>query len=151
MTVSRTVPEGLTLRTILLYKGWTPMSLYWGRICVTLQAGLQTLQPWAARITKPLGPPISCWFTTAMASRCFDRGLSHTSKLSTCGANQILEAWFQPHLYNRGAHLPREVALLPQWVLVDADDVFVLQQLLRARADVSQIVGHEQRGRHDGP
>lgn len=90
--VSRAVPEGLTGKTSLLCAVWTPMSLYWGRICVTLQ-GLQTSQPGAALMTKPLGPPISCLFTTAMARRCFDRGLSHTSKLSTWRANQILDAW----------------------------------------------------------
>lgn len=48
-------------------------------------------------------------------------------------------------------YLERKVALLAQWVLVNVNDVFVLQQLLGAGTDVSQVVGHKQRGSHDGP
>lgn len=89
VTVSRAVPEGLTYTTTLLCRVWTPSSLYWGRICVTLHVGSQIFQPGAALMTNPLGPPISCLFSTAMASRFFDRGLSHTSKLSTCRTGEM--------------------------------------------------------------
>lgn len=150
--VSRAVPEGLTDRTALLCAVWTPMSLYWGRISWTLHAGSQTLQPGAALSTKPLGPPISCLFRTAMARRRLDRGLSHTSKLSTCGANQTIELGADHSKLRVGAaHLPREAALLPQRILVDGNDVSVLQQLFWARADVSKIIRHQQRCSHDGP
>lgn len=37
-------------------------------------------------------------------------------------------------------YLERKVALLGQWVLVDVNDAFVLQQLLGAGTDVSQVV-----------
>lgn len=37
-------------------------------------------------------------------------------------------------------YLERKVALLAQWVLVDVNDAFVLQQLLGAGTDVSQVV-----------
>lgn len=66
---------------------------------------------------------------------------------------RLLDVWSKPPPQTETGltHLPREVALLPQWVLVDGDDVSVLQQLFRAWADVSEVIGHEQRGCHDGP
>lgn len=48
-------------------------------------------------------------------------------------------------------YLECEVALLAQWVLVNVNDAFVLQQLLGARTDVSQVIGHKERGSHYGP
>lgn len=52
---------------------------------------------------------------------------------------------------SRNVYLGCEVALLAEWVLVDVNDEFVLQQLLGAWTDVPQVIGHEQRGSHDGP
>lgn len=91
VTVSRVVPEGLTDKIILVCRVWTPSSLYWGRICVTSHWGSQIFQPGAALMTNPRGPPISCWFSTAIARWFLDRVLSHTSKLSTCKTSSL---WF---------------------------------------------------------
>lgn len=41
--------------------------------------------------------------------------------------------------------------MLAKWVLVNVDDELVLQELLRAGTDVSQVIGHKERGSHDGP
>lgn len=48
-------------------------------------------------------------------------------------------------------HLGSVVSLLAQRVLADVYDASILQQLLGAGTDVPQIIGHEQRGCHDGP
>lgn len=80
--VSRAVPEGFTDNTMWLFGVWKPSSLYLGRICVTSHRGSQYFQPGAALMVNPLGPPISCLFSTAIASRFLIRGLSQTSKLS---------------------------------------------------------------------
>lgn len=48
-------------------------------------------------------------------------------------------------------HLGSTVSLLAQRVLADGYDESVLKQLLGARTNVPQIIGHEQRGCHDGP
>lgn len=48
-------------------------------------------------------------------------------------------------------YLGGAIALPAQWVLTDGDDPCVLQQLLGPGADVSQVIGHQQRGGHDGP
>lgn len=52
---------------------------------------------------------------------------------------------------SRSVYLGCEVALLAERVLVDVNDEFVLQQLLGTWTDVPQVIGHEQRGSHDGP
>lgn len=43
---------------------------------------------------------------------------------------------------SRNVYLGCEVALLAERVLVDVNDEFVLQQLLGARTDVPQVIGH---------
>ena len=88
--VSRAVPEGLTDTTILVCGSCTPSSLYWGRICVTLHWGSQSLKPGAARSKNPLAPPISCVFSTATACRFANSRFSHTWKLSICRTSQDL-------------------------------------------------------------
>lgn len=90
VTVNRAVPEGLTDTIILLCWVWTPISLYWGRICVTLHCGPQIFQPGAAPMLNPRGPPVSSLFSTAIARRFFDSGFSHTSKSFPCRKREVL-------------------------------------------------------------
>lgn len=52
---------------------------------------------------------------------------------------------------SRRTYLVDSPALDSERVLIDGDDLTVLQDRLELGPDRSQIDGHHQRGRHDGP
>lgn len=148
LTVRSVVPVGLTWTTTFDTSSWTPISLYTGRICVTLHLGLQSCQLGSV-LTERVnlrGPPISCLFITARANLSPDKSRSHISKLSACEQSGITHWWMlnlrrllkrKHKVLAMMLYLESTISLLAQRVLADGNDLFVLQKFFSFGAEVS--------------